>query len=225
LVDLVCAVDGALQLANKVVVTSANLAEALCPYHPKVQQVMPWFDGAALLDKSASARGEKLRIGLIHPENDPAVLALLADLLEAFKNEAIFVCFGEPPTALSGHQGLVSIPSQHASFVTPEHLQKAKIDLVLLPRGGQFWPGLADNRLVLNAIAAGSSCLSGPVTGLARSPLVQLGLDANAWVNEIEKLLGSPEAQTAYADKLRHWAGQQFDPKLGQASAAAAYLN
>lgn len=224
LVDLVCAVDDVLQLAHKVVVTSATLAEALRPYHPQVQLVMPWPDGSALMAAPVTVRGEKLRIGVIHPENDPAVLALLADLLEVFKNEAIFVCFGEPPARLNGH-GLVHIPSQHASFVTPDHLQTAQIDLVLLPRGGQFWPGLADNRLVLNAIAAGCSCLSGPVTGFARSPLVQLGLDANTWVNAIKKLLDSPEAQTTYADTLRHWAGQHFDTKLGQASAAAAYLN
>ncbi len=221
-VDLVCAVEDILQVADKVVVTSAAVAEALNPYHAHVQQVLPWLDWSVRVVPPIAEKGGKARIGLIHPAADPAVQALLTELMDAFKDDASFICFGEPPATLNTPR-LIKVCSPHVSSVTHEHMQNAKLDMVLLPRSAQLLPSVASERLIMHAIAAGCACVSGPVAQLANTPLIQLKTDVPRWMATVRKILDSATEHTVYCTELQTWAATRYNAERGLTTAMAAY--
>lgn len=221
--DLVCTVETGLRFAHRVVVTSKALARVLTECHPDVRHATSWLDWQRLAQPPASPRGSMARIGLIHPENDPTVVALLNDLLEMLKDQATFICFGTPPATLNSRH-LIQVECPVANAVTHEHLRTANLDLVLLPRSDRFWPGLAGNHLTLHAIAAGCACVSSPMEELESSPVIQLDLSLPSWAHEITSLLATPGALAEHVHSIQTWAATRFDTEQAQVAIVNAYL-
>ncbi|MFY7905160.1 MAG: glycosyltransferase, partial [Burkholderiaceae bacterium] len=121
--------------------------------------------------------------------------------------------------------GVTSIKSADASLVTHTHLVQTELDLVLLPRLPMLRSQLQNDRLVLNAMAAGIPCLSSPSATFNPSPLIQPPLEAAAWIEALEALLSTASARADYRQALARWGLAHYGNTEGRHAAVSAYLN
>ena len=225
LVELMCAAISPCEASDRVVATSTALVDVLRPYADDVRLALPWLDWTEDLTGKPERDDQAIpKIGLIHPEHDKTISNLLLELVTHFKGRAQFVCIGDAPGELNAC-GVISIKSADASLVTHTHLVQTDLKLVLLPCLPMLRSQLQNDRLVLNAMAAGIPCLSSPSATFNPSPLIQPPLEAAAWIEALEALLSTASTRTDYGHALARWGQAHFGNTEGQQAAVSAYLN
>lgn len=192
------------ELADRLVVTTEPLAEALSRYSDDVQVVPNGLDEAVWGGlHSARGQGEKLRVGWAGAQQHLGDLELLREVVEATTAEVDWVFFGMCPEFLRPHVKEIHNPVSFAAY--PEKLAGLNLDLAVAPLELNDFNRCKSNLRLLEYGALAWPVIASDIEPYRDAPVCRVKNQPRAWINAIRERVHDPLAAYREGDALRQW--------------------
>jgi glycosyltransferase involved in cell wall biosynthesis len=194
----------ACELADRVVVTTEPLAEALQRYSGDVRVVpnrLPTEVWGML--RRVRRRGARPRVGWAGAPQHHGDLELLREVVEATANEVDWVFFGMCPGFLQAHVCEMHDPVAFDAY--PEKLASLDLDLALAPLELNDFNRCKSNLRLLEYGVLGWPVIASDIEPYRDAPVCRARNQARAWIRAIRERIHEPEAAVREGEALREW--------------------
>ncbi|GBE11554.1 glycosyl transferases group 1 [bacterium BMS3Abin12] len=194
----------ACELADRVVVTTEPLAEALRRYSGDVRVVpngLPTEIWGSL--PRARRRGGRPRVGWAGASQHQGDLELLREVVEATAAEVEWVFFGMCPDFLRPYAQEIHDGVPFDAY--PAKLASLELDLAVAPLELNDFNRCKSNLRLLEYGALGWPVVASDIEPYRDAPVCRVRNQARAWVQAIRERIHEPEAAQREGDALREW--------------------
>ena len=194
----------ACELADRVVVTTEPLAEALRRYSDDVRVVpngLPFEIWGSLL--RTRRRGGRPRVGWAGASQHLGDLGLLCEVVEATATEVDWVFFGMCPDFLQPHVREVHDPVAFDAY--PGQLASLGLDLALAPLELNDFNRCKSSLRLLEYGVLGWPVIATDIEPYRNAPVCRVRNQARAWIQAIRERIHDSDAAEREGEALRQW--------------------
>lgn len=193
----------ALAFADRLVVSSESLAEALVDYHGQIRVVPSYLDPTRWANLAGRRRvGVKPRVGLIGNDLAPKDLAVVEEIIKKLISEVEWIFVGECPPGLRPYVLECHAPLSGHDY--PLQLAGLDLDLALLPLHHGVYNECRDNLRILELGACGVPVISSDLgRDLGGLQVARVSNRHEDWMAAIRMHLDDLGATARIGDELR----------------------
>lgn len=194
--------EASLALMDKVVVSSAGLADELSGLHPHIHVIETRLSEHWRRVQCHSLPHDKPRIGWVGTASEVNDLALIADVITAFADRVEWIIMGPCPQALRPYVHEWRSPVEGVLY--PGVLACLDLDVALIPAGHDVFGEHRGCRLALEFGACGYPVIATDVQGLRNNlPLTRVQNTTAAWTDAIARHLNDLDESKRLGQALK----------------------
>lgn len=193
-----------LALADRLVVTTEPLAEALRGMADEIQVLPNYLDGTVWRGlESQRGVSDRARVGWAGAQQHQGDLELLGEVVRATADEVDWVFFGMCPDFLRPY-----VAEYHPAVTFdqyPGRLAALNLDIAVAPLEHHAFNEAKSNLRVLEYGILGWSVIASDIAPYQDAPVCRVPNQPRAWINAIRERAHDPASTWLEGDRLRHW--------------------